>query len=195
MNTVKLAKDIVRIASSFEDYVSLYLQSGEEAIAYNQSSWSWEYDENDRYAVVFRDIARGSLRLVVFEVRIKTGLGAGERQTLLTSSDLGTVKNPKIGLISGVLSRYNQREHGGSSFGKQWRQYNTKQQATLSSIISQYSLDTVEPTEVSEDVRIRLDKALKEVSIMVKDGTKTKKEMKEYLERAIAKLIEIKEIL
>jgi hypothetical protein len=50
-------------------------------------------------------------------------------------------------------------------------------------------------TEVSEDNRVGLEKALKEISVIVRDGTKTKKEMKEYLEKAVTKLNKIKDKL
>lgn len=91
-------------------------------LATNTSSWAWEDDENTRTAIIYLFPFSYDLFYQIKEKRVKLGLGAGSRETVIADGPLGTLASPKnMGALKSDMGRYSHsRSRAGGPFKAQW---------------------------------------------------------------------------
>ena len=105
---MKFIKSFISIneGASFEsEYAQKYKPEGYNLIATNESYWGWEYDTDYKYAFLYMNNS-GNLILKVVGVHVKSGIGAGTRETLLFGDNVGTINKPDIKLIQETLKKF-----------------------------------------------------------------------------------------
>jgi hypothetical protein len=70
----------------------------------NESYWSWEYDTIIVYAQLYLN-PDNSLLLTFNKRKIKSGLGKGDWNNLISRYDVGTINKPKKRYILSLLSK------------------------------------------------------------------------------------------
>jgi hypothetical protein len=96
------------------------IYAAERVVAMNVSSWSWEYDANERVATVYMG-DQGGLRLTIVETHTKSGLGAGKRVSEIASMNLGNVRKPSLGGVRALLGKHSHSStRAGYPFSAKW---------------------------------------------------------------------------
>ncbi len=108
-------------------------------IAYNESSWQWEYDMSINHAFLYLNL-QGELRLVIINERIKSGIGAGRRHTTEVDENVGTIIKPQLAKIRTLLKQHSHaRTRAGYPFKRLWKNPNRNfQEQDLASILKEY---------------------------------------------------------
>jgi hypothetical protein len=97
---------LITEATTFEsEYAQKYKPEGYNLIATNESNWHWEYDNVYKYAFLYMNNT-GNLLLKVIDVHVKTGIGAGTRDTLLFEDNVGTINKPDTKNIQETLKKF-----------------------------------------------------------------------------------------
>lgn len=108
-------------------------------IAFNDSHYSWEYDCENRTAILkARD--DGELFLSVVSSKTKSGLGAGHWVTEIRKVRAGTLRKPFLNLIRETLKATGfERSRCAYPFKAQWIEADQGGEEKLGSIVKWYS--------------------------------------------------------
>lgn len=94
-----------------------YANEGDILIGSNQSTWSWEYDIDNVYALLFMNKKSGDLTLKILKEHIKTGIGAGTRKNIIEDIQVGNIKKPaKAQIISTLKKHGHEKSRAGYGF-------------------------------------------------------------------------------
>lgn len=159
-----IASELVRVAKE------LMAVGQETLLATNSSHWRWDYDASDTTASVYLD-ERENLRMEIVNVHTKSGLGAGERKTVLEDVSIGTLTKPKLGLIQGLLKKNgHERSSAGGPFPRTWiSAQSTGGRLPLSEIIANKAVEwgvQAAPAVPAADPRQRKELLMKFVQSM-----------------------------
>lgn len=109
----------------------------------NTSYWSWEYDSNEVIAKILLD-ADNSLYLKISKKHTKTGLGAGQKTTILEFEKIGTLYKPDLKDVKTLLKKHaNDKSSAGHGFSQRWKDEEGNEMS-LSELISLNKPETPE---------------------------------------------------
>jgi len=127
------------------------IYASERVVATNTSSWFWEDDSSDRVATIYLNETTGALRLEIREVREKTGLGAGRRESVLATLDLGNIRKPTLVGVRRLLAKFGHPpSRSGSPFKAQWSAIGGKR-AGLGEILADVAAGMAGPSREKVD--------------------------------------------
>lgn len=91
-------------------------------VAWNTSSWFWEYDEGFYYAVITMEPNTGNLWGSIIKRHVKTGIGAGEQVDRMWAAGIGTLQRPRLGAFKSAMAKYKyDKSRSGGPYKKTWR--------------------------------------------------------------------------
>lgn len=106
---------------AIKDIVTKYKGETETFIAYNECFYMWQYDSKNRYALLYGDITKDYLRLVIIDIQVKLGQYQNIIHDKLIDKKVGTFEIPDLKSINYELMT-NSFERGKASrpFSKLW---------------------------------------------------------------------------
>jgi hypothetical protein len=108
-------------------------------IAFNDSHYSWEYDCENRTAIL-KARTDGELFLSIVSLKTKSGLGAGHWVTEVRKVRAGTLRKPFLGLIRQTLKETGfERSRCAYPFKPQWIEANQGGEEKLGAIVKWYA--------------------------------------------------------
>lgn len=109
-----------------------------ENLGTNTAYWSWEDDSQTKTAEILLDKNTDTLYLKINAVWVKTGLGAGKRESDLEFVNIGNLQKPNLSLVRTLLKKHNiQKSIASYGFKIHWSD-NEGNKMSLSELIQNY---------------------------------------------------------
>lgn len=151
-----------------------------ENLGTNTAYWSWEDDSQTKTAEILLDKNTDTLYLKINAVWVKTGLGAGKRESDLEFVNIGNLQKPNLSLVRTLLKKHNiQKSVAASGFNIHWSDEEGNKMS-LSELIQNYK------DENNSNTEFKHIKSISDFKNSIKNDTIDDIELVQYSDRSYA---------